>query len=203
LYLPHDASPAAAGGGCRGSRDGANDNGQLGNGTTIESSIPVDVLGVTSGLRAIATGYYYSCGLTSVGGVKCWGYNNNFAPLGNGTTTDSSFPVDVSGLAAGVTAVAVGQFHSCALTSGGRVKCWGDNGSGQLGNRTITSSMVPVDVDFADQAPPLTDSLEPGVAERPVDLRLLPLLAGLGAGFAVLVRWRAKPGSGRGKVRGL
>lgn len=112
---------------------GDNQSGQLGNGSTANSLIPVDVTGLTGGVRAIAAGSYVACALTSGGGVKCWGRK----PAGT--------PVDVTGLTSGVTAIAAGGGHTCALTSGGGVKCWGANISGQLGN-VKNYSLTPVDV---------------------------------------------------------
>ena len=126
---------------------GSNSYGQLGDGTTTERTTPVDVSGLASGAVALAVGRtgFHTCALTGSGGVKCWGSNSN-GQLGDGTTTDRLTPVDVSGLASGVVALAAGNSHTCALTSGGGVKCWGSNGYGQLGDGTATQRLTPVDV---------------------------------------------------------
>jgi alpha-tubulin suppressor-like RCC1 family protein len=124
---------------------GANEFGQLGDGTATPRSTPVDVVGLTSGVVAIAAGGQHACALTSAGGVKCWG-SNLFGGVGDGTTTDRLTPVDVSGLTSGVAAIAVGAFHTCAVTTGGAAKCWGGNEFGELGNGTTFASLVPVNV---------------------------------------------------------
>ncbi len=123
---------------------GDNWAGQLGNNSTIESNVPVDVVGLASGVQAIASGDDQTCAVVS-GGAKCWGYNGD-GQLGNGTFVDSDVPVDVSGLASGVQAIAAGSAHACALTTGGGVKCWGEGGRGQLGNNSNVDMNVPVDV---------------------------------------------------------
>ncbi len=127
---------------------GSNKYGQLGDGSTTDTSTPTDVMGLTSGVGALASGELHMCSLSSAGGVKCWGSNLE-GGLGNDSTVDSSMPVDVVGLASGATAIVVGQTHSCALISDGTVKCWGGNGIGQLGHAPTTRdtmSLRPVDV---------------------------------------------------------
>ena len=124
---------------------GANYHGELGNGTTTNSNTPVDVVGLTSGVAAIGTGFETSCAVTTSGGLKCWGQNDQ-GQLGNGTTTDGLTPVDVTGLTSGVAAVAPARFHSCAVTTTGGLKCWGANFSGFLGDGTTSGSLTPVDV---------------------------------------------------------
>lgn len=124
---------------------GNNHDGQLGDGTRKDKVTPVDVTGLTSGVTAITVGWRHSCALTSVGSVKCWGSNHD-GQLGDGTETDRVSPVDVTGLTSGVTATTARSRHTCALTSTGGVKCWGNNHVGQLGDGTRHDHHTPVDV---------------------------------------------------------
>ncbi len=124
---------------------GSNGSGQLGNGSTISSFTSVDVVGLSSRVKAISTGYLHTCALLTTGAVKCWGYNF-YGQLGNGSTINSSTPVDVVGLSSGVTAISARYYHTCALLTTGAVKCWGYNRYGQLGNGSAMNSSTPVDV---------------------------------------------------------
>jgi alpha-tubulin suppressor-like RCC1 family protein len=124
---------------------GSNTYGQLGDGTTTDRLTPVDVTGLTSGVTAIAAGRSRTCALTTVGGVKCWGYGAAGA-LGDLTSTTRSVPGDVWGMTSGIIAIAARHHHNCALTSAGAMKCWGENLRGQLGDGTTSDKPIPVDV---------------------------------------------------------
>ncbi len=120
---------------------GSNAYGQLGDGTTRASLLPVDVRGLT-GVRQIATGFGHTCALLQSRTVQCWGWNR-YGQLGNGRTTNTTVHVGVRALS-GVRSIALGFEHSCALLASERVKCWGWNYYGQLGTGTRTNSSLPV-----------------------------------------------------------
>jgi alpha-tubulin suppressor-like RCC1 family protein len=125
---------------------GYNGYGQLGNGFNLWRPSPVEVVGLGSGVAAIAAGWDHSCAVTAAGGALCWG-GNHVAQLGDGTNRNFRYwPAWVSGLSSGVRSISAGGWHTCALTTAGGVKCWGDNGKGQLGDGTITQRPTPVGV---------------------------------------------------------
>ena len=122
---------------------GKNNMGQLGDGTTSDSNIPVKVRSIDDmkygKIIDIFTAQHHSCVLTQLGSNKkvyCWGSNEN-GQLGNGSSgvgNYSSVPVEVGGTLAGKDVTSIGGTGdvSCAIVSG-KIYCWGRNNMGQLG----------------------------------------------------------------------
>ena len=138
---------------------GANDSGQLGDGTTVGKLVPSDVAGLSSGVAHVSAAAHHACAVTTGGAVKCWG-KNDAGQLGDGTTTGRLTPTDVQSLSSGIAFVSAGGANkdappgwelyssptsssfTCAVTVSGGAKCWGAlDGTTQSGPR-----LTPVDV---------------------------------------------------------
>ena len=134
---------------------GYNDEGELGDGTTANSLVPVavDRTGALAGKRiaSLAAGQYHTLALCTDGTLVAWGYNNR-GQLGNNSTVSSKVPVAIGsfGALAGKTVVAIraSGAHSLALCADGTLAAWGWNHNGQLGVTGITQSPLPVAVDL-------------------------------------------------------
>lgn len=121
---------------------GRNDEAQLGseelpNGQTRAvacHTFPFQVIGLDRAV-AVTAGHAFACALRDDGTLRCWG-SNSVGQLGNGLTLPSASPVAARGLT-GITAVAAGARHTCAV-AGGLVYCWGANDRGQLGQPTTS-----------------------------------------------------------------
>ena len=123
---------------------GDNDLGELGDGTTADSAVPVTVDLPGKTLTSITGGVTERafCALDSSGSAYCWGF-------GNSGNSDVPVPAGADGALAGktLTQISTSGFHTCALDSTGAAYCWGDNYYGELGDGTTASSALPVAVD--------------------------------------------------------
>lgn len=142
---------------------GDNDQFQLGDGAAVDQNAPPasPISGISDAV-AVTAGADHSCVLRNNGQVMCWGRNTN-GQVGDGTTTLRSTPTLVSGLSVDDDEVAVqisaGRLHTCAATVGfnagghriARVKCWGFNGSGQLGDGSTDDGPTAVVAKAGDQ----------------------------------------------------
>jgi alpha-tubulin suppressor-like RCC1 family protein len=132
---------------------GTGNYGSIGDGNTIPSYVPVSVSGLVGGVIQLSGGDIHHCALLSDRTVKCWGSQPS-GQLGDNSTTMRSTPVSVTGLSEvrAISAAAGGGLHTCAVTIGGDVYCWGENGAGQLGNGNTTNSLVPTQVNLGGDA---------------------------------------------------
>jgi alpha-tubulin suppressor-like RCC1 family protein len=144
---------------------GGNNLGQLGNGGDVAADVPVAVAGGLS-FVSISAGLRHSCGIVAGGGAWCWGSNSS-GQLGIGFVGGAStVPVAV---AAGVsfTRISAGGLHTCGLTTGGAIYCWGENRDLQLGRGPFTGSAP------ADGTP-----AQVGVGELPTGVTFASVTAG-------------------------
>jgi hypothetical protein len=123
---------------------GSDSHGKLGNGgANTDAAIPTVVSGGFTDWTSVALGGSHSCGRRANGRLYCWGAES-VGELGNGgANADASVPTLVAGGFTDWIAVAAGGTHSCGLRSNHRIRCWGSDIAGQLGdggedvNRTV------------------------------------------------------------------
>ncbi len=118
---------------------GANGLGQLGVGDNADRTTPT-VTGETA--AGLGGGGLHPC-VRTAGAIRCAGANAQ-GELGDGTTSDRAAFVSVVGFGEAIGSPVAGEGHTCSLTSGGRVACWGTNTAGELGDNTTTERSTPV-----------------------------------------------------------
>jgi alpha-tubulin suppressor-like RCC1 family protein len=122
---------------------GQNNQGELGDGTTIGRSQPVNVVFPARVIQIEADGDR-SCALLTDRTVWCWGFNGQ-GQLGIGTTA-VSVPNPTPLPLIDIQEIALGLAHTCALDMSNRLFCWGSNDRQQVGNDSLTNALSPVQV---------------------------------------------------------
>jgi alpha-tubulin suppressor-like RCC1 family protein len=124
---------------------GYNGQYQLGNGTTTNSYVPIDVTNLSSNVINISISGIGGCVTMENSTARCWG-DGAYGRLGNGTTNSSRSPIVVQSLGGLISQIETNSTHTCVLMEDTSVKCWGFNSTGQLGDGTYNNSLTPVQV---------------------------------------------------------
>lgn len=127
---------------------GYNFSGQLGDGSEELRLEAVPVVGLNSGVASLSAGAQHTCAVMATGEAQCWG-NNSYGQLGDGSGVSRRTPVIVQNLGENVASLALGQYHTCAVTKTKELNCWGYNFYGQVGDGSDDSRPYPVTVDIA------------------------------------------------------
>ncbi|HEX6764471.1 MAG TPA: hypothetical protein VF103_03315, partial [Polyangiaceae bacterium] len=128
---------------------GDGDFGALGDGIARSAgefaATPVTVENISDAVE-VEVGAHFACALRANRTVECWGAGG-LGQLGDGDVhPDGVTSPQLVPALGDVLDLAVGYAHACALLEGGRVKCWGGGGQGELGNGERSGSPSPVDV---------------------------------------------------------
>ena len=140
--------------------------------------------GLESGVAVVAAGSGNTCALTSAGAAWCWGGNSS-GQVGDGSWGWRSVPGPVSGLGSGVATIDTGGDHTCAVTTGGAVWCWGLNISGLPGDDRPLIRLTPVWVSGFGGAAPTVSGVAP--PRGPVAGGTQVTITGTGFGTAATV----------------
>ena len=129
---------------------GKNVSGALGDGTTVNSPVPVQVVGGPQRWAEVSAGFDHTCGIGTDRRAYCWG-NNDDGELGDGSTDDTAVPVQVQAgdnVSGNWDSIVTGYDATCAIGSDGQAYCWGWDKSGQLGNGVAGNQVQPVRVEL-------------------------------------------------------
>jgi alpha-tubulin suppressor-like RCC1 family protein len=127
---------------------GCGSNGRLGDGTTVNKSSPVSVVGGFTDWCQVSAGREHNIGLRQNGTAWTWGCNT-FGQLGDGTVVSKLSPISVIGGFTDWCQVSAGKSlnpHSLGLRANGTLWSWGHNNLGRLGDGTTINKSSPVSV---------------------------------------------------------
>jgi alpha-tubulin suppressor-like RCC1 family protein len=130
---------------------GLNQDGDLGNGTNAQSTLPISVTSVGSSaelgnVTQIGGGEDFICVMVVSGAIQCSG-TGSFGQLGDGAFSSKETWQAVTGVTGVPIEMAAGFDQSCVVLPGGGVACWGSDLNGELGNNSTNNSAAPVTVE--------------------------------------------------------
>ncbi|AZZ37705.1 hypothetical protein CIK05_13165 [Bdellovibrio sp. qaytius] len=124
---------------------GLNDTGQVGDNTLVSKTTPVVINSGTT-YDSVSLGYSHACGVTTAGVLKCWG-SDTVGQMGDGGLPVDRYTPNVVDSGVNYSSVSTSNNTSCAITTTGILKCWGENDNGEIGDGSTANRTLPVTVD--------------------------------------------------------
>ncbi len=123
---------------------GANEHGQVSDGSTADATTAQQVAGLAGVTSVVAAGHDL-CAIANSATLSCWG-GNDHGQVGNGSTADALAATTVAGLSSVTSASLSPGGFACAVAGVGHLSCWGANADGQTGNGATADVTAPVEV---------------------------------------------------------